>query len=84
MKNATMPWFARFAWKWKRAPTTGSSCRKGLKREEGMLGTRITILDACVLVRAPLRDTLLRGAEPPSLYQPLWSEEIIIEMEWVL
>ncbi|MCX6593137.1 MAG: PIN domain-containing protein [Acidobacteria bacterium] len=48
-----------------------------------MEGTRIAILDACVLVQAPLRDTLLRLAEPPSLYQPLWSEEIIIEMKRV-
>src|SRR5450759_264201 len=28
----------------------------------------MAILDACVLVQAPLRDTLLRLAEPPSLY----------------
>ena len=49
-----------------------------------MQGSRIAILDACVLVQAPLRDTLLRLAEPPSLYQPLWSEEIIIEMKRAL
>ena len=49
-----------------------------------MPGSRIAILDACVLVEAPLRDTLLRLAEPPSLYQPLWSEEIIIEMRRAL
>jgi len=46
--------------------------------------TRIAILDACILVQAPLRDTLLRLAEPPSLYQPLWSEEIIVEMKRAL
>ena len=49
-----------------------------------MPGERIAVLDACVLVQAPLRDTLLRLAEPPSLYQPIWSEEIIIEMKRAL
>jgi predicted nucleic acid-binding protein len=49
-----------------------------------MPGERIAILDACVLVPAPLGDTLLRLAEPPRLYQPLWSEEIIIEMKRAL
>ena len=44
----------------------------------------MAILDACVLVQAPLRDTLLRLAEPPSLYQPLWSDEIIVEMKRAL
>ena len=37
------------------------------------------VLDACVLVQAPLRDTLLRLAEPPRLYIPQWSDEIIAE-----
>lgn len=37
------------------------------------------ILDACVLVNAALRDTLLRLAEPPHLYLPRWSSEIILE-----
>jgi len=46
-----------------------------------MTGERIAVLDACVLVQAPLRDTLLRLAEPPSLYRPVWSEEIIVEMK---
>src|SRR5450759_4247702 len=49
-----------------------------------MPGERIAILDACVLVQAPLRDTLLRLAERPSLYQPVWSEEIITEMKRAL
>jgi hypothetical protein len=39
----------------------------------------LAVLDACVLVPAPLRDTLLRLAEPPRLYVPRWSEEIITE-----
>jgi len=43
-------------------------------------GERIAILDACVLVQAPLRDTLLRLAEAPALYQPRWSDENIAEM----
>lgn len=38
------------------------------------------ILDACVLVNAALRDTLLRLSEPPHLYLPRWSSEIIREM----
>jgi predicted nucleic acid-binding protein len=37
------------------------------------------VLDACVLVPAALRDTLLRLAEK-RLYLPRWSDEIIAEM----
>jgi hypothetical protein len=37
------------------------------------------ILDACVLVNAALRDTLLRIAEPPRLYLPRWSDDIMLE-----
>ena len=37
------------------------------------------VLDACVLVNAALRDTLLRIAEPPRLYLPRWSKEIMDE-----
>ncbi len=38
------------------------------------------VLDACVLVNAALRDTLLRLAEPPCcLYLPRWSMDIIQE-----
>jgi predicted nucleic acid-binding protein len=40
----------------------------------------LAVLDACVLVPAALRDTLLRLAEEPRLYVPRWSEEIISEM----
>ena len=40
----------------------------------------LVILDACVLVPAPLRDTLLRFAEEPRLYVPRWSDEIILEV----
>ena len=40
----------------------------------------LVVLDACVLVPAFLRDTLLRLAEEPRLYIPRWSEEIISEM----
>jgi hypothetical protein len=43
------------------------------------------ILDACVLVNAALRDTLLRLAEPPcSLYLPRWSPDIIEETKRTL
>jgi hypothetical protein len=38
------------------------------------------VLDACVLVNAALRDTLLRLAEPPELYLPRWSHEIAAEV----
>src|ERR1039457_7413424 len=37
------------------------------------------VLDACVLVNAALRDTLLRLAEPPQLYLPRWSNDIMLE-----
>ena len=38
------------------------------------------VLDACVLVNAALRDTLLRVAEPPRLYLPRWSAAIMDEL----
>jgi predicted nucleic acid-binding protein len=38
------------------------------------------VLDACVLVPAALCDLLLRLAEEPALYRPLWSEYILAEM----
>src|SRR5437016_6016458 len=44
-----------------------------------MTGTPLVILDACVLANFSLCDTLLRLAEPPRLYEPKWSEEIIRE-----
>lgn len=37
------------------------------------------VLDACILFRAPLRDTLLRAAET-RLYQVYWSEMILEEV----
>jgi hypothetical protein len=43
------------------------------------------ILDACVLVNAALRDTLLRLAEPPcSLDLPRWTQEIMDETKRTL
>jgi predicted nucleic acid-binding protein len=41
------------------------------------------VLDSCVLVAAPLRDTLLRAAEK-GLYRPHWSDDILEEVERVL
>jgi hypothetical protein len=35
------------------------------------------VLDACVLANFSLCDTILRLAEPPRLFEPKWSEEII-------
>ena len=40
---------------------------------------RHVVLDACVLVNISLCDILLRLTEPPSLFEPKWSEEIISE-----
>jgi hypothetical protein len=37
------------------------------------------ILNACVLVNAALRDTLLRIAEPPRLFLPHRSDDIMVE-----
>lgn len=44
-----------------------------------MTGAPLVILDACVLANFSVCDTLLRLAEPPRLYEPKWSEEIIRE-----
>ncbi|MCC6393984.1 MAG: PIN domain-containing protein [Bryobacterales bacterium] len=44
-----------------------------------MTGAPFVVLDACVLANFSLCDTLLRFAEPPRLYEPKWSEEIIRE-----
>jgi predicted nucleic acid-binding protein len=44
-----------------------------------MTGPPLVVLDACVLANFSLCDTLLRLAEPPRLYEPKWSEEIIRE-----
>ncbi len=38
------------------------------------------VLDACVLIPMCLCDTLLRFAEEPALYRPLWSELILKEV----
>ena len=45
---------------------------------------RLAILDACVLANYQLCDTLLRIAEPPALFEPKWSVEIIDETVRVL
>ena len=38
------------------------------------------LLDACVLVPMCLCDTLLRLAEDPALYRPIWSSQILQEV----
>ena len=43
-----------------------------------MTGT-LVVLDACVLANFSLCDSLLRLAEPPRLFEPKWSEEIVRE-----
>ena len=44
-----------------------------------MTGAPLVVLAACVLATFSLCDTLLRLAEPPRLFEPKWSEEIIRE-----
>ncbi len=44
-----------------------------------MTGPPPVFLDACVLVNFSLCDTLLRLAEPPRLYEPRWSREVMAE-----
>jgi predicted nucleic acid-binding protein len=44
----------------------------------------VAVLDACVIVPASLRDTLLRLAENPRLYVPKWSDEIMQEVRRTL
>lgn len=44
-----------------------------------MMGAPLVVLDACVLANFSLCDTLLRLAEPPRLYEPKWSEQILRE-----
>ena len=41
------------------------------------------VLDACVLVPHPLFDTLLRLADV-GLFRPLWSDQILVEVERTL
>ena len=43
------------------------------------MGAPLVVLDACVLVNISLCDTLLRLAEPPRLFEPVWSQEILEE-----
>jgi predicted nucleic acid-binding protein len=40
----------------------------------------VALLDACVLIPAALRDTLLRAGHA-GLYQPRWSEQILAEVQ---
>lgn len=42
------------------------------------------LLDACVLFGFPLADTLLRCAEEPAFYFPLWSDRILSEVQTAL
>ncbi|HEV2991937.1 MAG TPA: PIN domain-containing protein [Candidatus Angelobacter sp.] len=42
------------------------------------------VLDACVLAPMPLCDTLLRLAEHPAFFNPLWSEYLLQEVGQVL
>jgi predicted nucleic acid-binding protein len=42
------------------------------------------VLDACVLVPMALCDLLLRLAEEPAMYRPLWSDQILTEVTTTL
>ena len=44
-----------------------------------MTGVPVVVLDACVLVNFALCDALLRLAEPPALFEPRWSDQIMAE-----
>ena len=44
-----------------------------------MAAIPVAVIDACVLANFSLCDTLLRLAEPPRVYEPKWSEEILNE-----
>lgn len=44
----------------------------------------MVVIDANVLVQAPVRDTLLRLAEGPAQYRPLWSADIMAEVRRTL
>ena len=44
-----------------------------------MTGTPLIVLDACALANFSLCDTLLRLAELPRLFEPKWSQQIILE-----
>src|SRR5579864_6577895 len=65
----------------KRVSTTNS-------REHPMILTQeneyAAVLDSSVLVPMPLCDTLLRLAEDPAMYRPLWSDQILREVGDVL
>jgi len=49
-----------------------------------MTSDYLAVLDACVIVPAALRDTLLRLAETPRLFVPKWSDEILAEVRRTL
>jgi hypothetical protein len=44
----------------------------------------LVVLDACIMVGAGSRDTLLRLAETPRLYVPKWSDDIMAETKRTL
>ncbi len=44
-----------------------------------MTGAPPVVLEECVLANFSLCDTLLRLAEPPRIFEPKWSEEILRE-----
>lgn len=58
---------------------SGRPVRASADSRPAMTGTPLVVLDAFVLANFSLCDTLLRLAEPPRLYEPKRSEEIIRE-----
>lgn len=50
----------------------------------GRTDRHVAVLDTCVLAPMPLCDTLLRLAEEPAFYIPLWSADILRELRSTL
>lgn len=50
----------------------------------GVQAAKPVVLDACVLVPQSLCDLLLRLAEDPRLYRPVWTQEILDEAHHAL
>src|SRR5947207_2256294 len=74
-----MPRVARLSMIW-RVPSTMKVSTTGRQMILNQDNEYAAVLDACVLVPMPLCDTLLRLAEDPGMYRPLWSEAILAEV----
>lgn len=57
----------------------GQNNRAGEEKGKRVMSSFVAVLDACVLIPASLRDTLLRAVEK-DLYRMQWSNEILEEV----